>query len=45
MLCSGDCRRLKFCECLHVLRTPLNITLDVVLVDEGTLLYCSKGCF
>jgi len=43
MLCSDHCRRLKFCECLHVFRTPLNVTLDVVLVDEGMLLYCSKG--
>lgn len=45
MLCSGHCRHLKFCECLHVFHTPLNVTLDVVLVDEGMLLYCSKGCF
>ncbi|GFG33395.1 hypothetical protein Cfor_01830 [Coptotermes formosanus] len=35
MLCNSHCRHLKFCECLHVIHTPLNITLDVVLVDEG----------
>ncbi|PNF33769.1 hypothetical protein B7P43_G10230 [Cryptotermes secundus] len=35
MLCSDDCRRRKFCECLHVIHTPLNVTLDIVLVNEG----------
>lgn len=35
MLCSDGCQHLKFCECLHIVRAPVNVTLDVVLVDEG----------
>jgi len=45
MLCSDGCQHLKFCECLHIVRAPVNVTLDVVLVDEGMLLCCSKGYF
>ena len=27
---SGD-----FCECLNILHIPLNITLDIVIIDKG----------
>ncbi|XP_069675250.1 uncharacterized protein [Periplaneta americana] len=36
MFCEERCKEHKtFCECLHVVRVPLNVTLDIILVDEG----------
>lgn len=48
MLCSGNgegrCRHpvsgaLASCECVHVRRIPLGSTVEVVLLDQGEILY------
>lgn len=29
-----------YCECLHLYKIPLGATVDLVLIDEGTMLLC-----
>jgi hypothetical protein len=45
MQCSEQCKHRKFCECLNIVRVPPNVTLDIVLIDEGMLFYSCTESF